>query len=108
VNVTTIIVESLDWNGQLKTLTFSTRDGADLWVARLDEYDSERSGPLHILDKRMERQFSRQFRRRGARLTTGFVALSGNCEFRTEWRGAPTERSGMSIDPAPRRGVTEV
>lgn len=53
-----MVVEQLDWDAQLRTLTFNPPDGADFWVARLDEYNHPRAGPFHILEPDYEREFA--------------------------------------------------
>lgn len=111
MNVTVIVIEQLEWGGSLRTLTFAPSDGADLWVARLDEYDDERSGPFHILDRGHERQLARGLRRARSRTTAGYTSLGGDAaQFKTEWRGISTERSGLScyavalpVDAVPNR-----
>jgi hypothetical protein len=60
VYVASIIVELLDWDGQLKTLTFSTPEGTKFWVAQLNEYRDPRSGPFHLLEPEQEHEFARR------------------------------------------------
>jgi hypothetical protein len=97
VNLTAIIFEQLDWNALLKTLTFKPKDGADLWVARLDEYQDSRPGPFHILEPDQELEFSRQLHRARSRRAGHYKEnINGTVRFSTEWRGIPTDRSGLS------------
>lgn len=106
-----MIVEQLDWDAQLRTLTFKPRDGADLWVARLDEYDNPRSGPFHILSPDQEREFARQFRRAPSRRSGNFVEIGKNqVQFNTEWHGISTASSGVSCYAIclPREAVPDV
>jgi hypothetical protein len=99
VNVTVIVVERLGWDAQLATLTYSPPKGVTTWVARLDAYDSDRSGPFHFLDPRLERSFRRDMRKaeRRARRPIRYEPLSdGRFRFTTEWRAVPTKLTGMS------------
>ena len=97
MNLTAIIFEQLDWHAQLKTLTFKPKEGADLWVARFDEYQDPRSGPFHILEPEQEREFAHQLQHARSRRTGRYEELGGgSVRFNTEWRGIPTERSGLS------------
>lgn len=92
-----MIVEQLDWDAQLRTLTFKPRDGAELWVARSDEYDHPRSGPFHILEPEQEREFARKFGQVPNRRSGHFVELGNDqAKFTTAWHGIPTESSGVS------------
>lgn len=95
MNLTVLIVEQLDWGAQLKTLTF--RPGRDFWVAPLDEYRDQRSGPFHILEPENEHKFARKFMRAQSRMTGRYEDLAdGRARFRTEWRGIPTEATSVS------------
>jgi hypothetical protein len=97
VNVTTIIAELLNWNGQLKTLTFRPTQGRDLWVARLDEYRDQRSGPFYLLDPDQEQEFALQLKNRRSRTVGRYERLGGGVfRFQTEWRGIRTEPEQLS------------
>lgn len=92
MNVTSLIVDRLDWDGQIKTLTFRPKDGADLWVARFDEYLDPRSGPFYILEPEQEREFARKFQRAPSRRPSRYEELGGGAvRFPTEWLGIATE-----------------
>lgn len=97
LNVTVIVIEQLEWGGALRTVTYAPSDGADLWVARLDEYEDARSGPFHVLDPGHERQVARGLRRSRSRTTAGYTHVGGDLmQFKTEWLGIATNRSGLS------------
>jgi hypothetical protein len=97
MNTTMIIVELLDWDGRLKTLTFSPSDGPNLWVALVDEYNESRSGPFYFLEPEDECKFSAELKRRQSRLAGRYrETTDGVFQFRTDWKGVPTLRTGLS------------
>ena len=97
MNVTMLVVELLDWDRQLKTLTYRAGKGRDLWVAHLDEYRDQRSGPFYLLDPEQEQDFARQLRERRSRTVGRYEELGGGViRFRTEWRGISTVRTTLS------------
>lgn len=97
MNVTVIIVEQLDWDAQIKTLTFSPKDQLDLWIAPPDEYLDERDTPFHFLDPDQEDEFALRFQRTRSRTSSQFTRLADDtAQFETDWRGIPTERTSLS------------
>lgn len=97
MNVTQIVIEMLEWDGRLRTLTFAPRTGVDLWIAMPTEYGDKRSTPFHILDRKHERELGRQMRKAKERTSQGFrVLTNGMYSFETTWRGIRTERTGLS------------
>lgn len=97
MNVTMLVVELLEWDRQLKTLTYRAGKGRDLWVAHLDEYRDQRSGPFYLLDPEQEQDFARQLRERRSRTVGRYEELGGGViRFLTEWRSISTERTALS------------
>jgi hypothetical protein len=98
LNVGAIIVEQLDWDGHLKTLTFKPNSAPDFWVALLDEYGDESVGPFHILDPEHDREFGELMSSQPARLASGFQRRDEDAaRFETSWRGIPTVSAGRTI-----------
>ena len=53
MNVNSIIVEQLEWNGLLKSVTMNRKNKfGELWISFPDEYLEERNSPFHFLDKK--------------------------------------------------------
>ncbi|MGL5062800.1 MAG: CHAT domain-containing protein [Microcoleus sp.] len=96
--VNTIIVEQLDADGRLKTLTMQADRDYALWVALADEYDEPREGPFYFPDPRYAKRFSREFEECPALRVgkTRFRSLNGYYEFCTCWRGIPKEDGKIS------------
>jgi hypothetical protein len=97
MNIFAVVFEQLEINGELRSFTMEVND-APIYVSFLQNYDDERSGPVHFLDKK----FERQFRRGLAECKTLHLAVEnyrkveGRFQFSTRWKGIRTERSRLS------------
>ncbi|MBL0237549.1 MAG: hypothetical protein IPQ02_13295 [Saprospiraceae bacterium] len=61
MNVNGIIVEQLEWDGLLKSVTLKKNNRlGDMWVAFPEEYENERNSPFHFLDKKYQKLFDRE------------------------------------------------
>jgi hypothetical protein len=97
MNVTTIVLEQLDWDGRLRSLVYSGRSGASFWIAEHGEYKEDRRTPFHFIDDRERRAFEREFQRVRPRTAGSLVRTPDGVRFATTWRGLPTDRSGLSV-----------
>lgn len=94
-----LIVEQLDADGILRTFRMQpAAGGRELVVARADEYDEPRSGPVHFLDEEDAQRFEEGFARcRARKIGAPYFSCDGS-EYHIElyWSGIPTKRSWVS------------
>lgn len=97
MNVRALIVEQLEADGSLRT--FRMVPGRHLvTVAFPEEYQDQRSGPFHFLNREEERRFSEGFATAQVRRVgpDRFKVSEGRYVFITSWQGIPTERNYLT------------
>lgn len=100
MNVNSIIVEQLEWNGLLKSVTMNRKNKfGELWISFPDEYLEERNSPFHFLDKKYKKHFeSKQEKGRITKLSEKRFSKKGNdFYFNTLWNGIRTERFELTF-----------
>lgn len=100
MNIHALIIEHLEWSGQLKSFTLqSKQELGQMWVAFPNEYENERSGPYHFLDSNYENLFEQKKAKcRNARLTKeNFYEQDGHYNFATTWNQIPTQRYDLTF-----------
>jgi len=94
-----LIVEQLEVDGTLRTFQMQpSAEGRDIVVAFADEYEENRSGPFHFLDKDDARRFDEGFGQcRVRKVGKSYFSLNGHAyHFEGKWSGIPTERNWLS------------
>ena len=94
-----LIVEQLDEDGTLRTFQMQpSTEGGEIVVAFADEYDEQRSGPFHFLDKNDAKRFEQGFADCRVRKVgrAYFHFANGIFHFEAKWSGIPTERQWLS------------
>jgi len=94
MNIHALIIEQLDWDGQLKSFTLQSQaELGQMWVAFPNEYQNERTGPYHFLDGNYENLFQQQRAkcRNGKLPSEKFYERDGHFNFTTTWNGIPTK-----------------
>ncbi|MHC4425549.1 MAG: hypothetical protein ACYSYV_05560 [Planctomycetota bacterium] len=97
MDVRALIVEQLEADGSLRT--FRMVPGRHLvTVAFPEEYQNQRSGPFHFLNREEERRFGEGFATAQARRVGAdrFKVSKGRYMFRTSWQGIPTEHNYLT------------
>jgi hypothetical protein len=93
------IVEQLDADGTLRTFQMQpSSEGKDIVVAFVDEYEDDRSGPFHFLNKDDARRFEEGFGQcRVRKVGKAYFNFDGLAyHFEGKWSGIPTERNWLS------------
>ncbi len=96
--VSALIVEQLDIDGHLRSFRMNSDQSRQLTVAFADEYDEPRNGPFHFLEEKHEQQFETGFANCSVRMLTSdrFHKTQDGYEFKTYWRGIPTQKTKTS------------
>ena len=100
MDIHAIIIEQLEWDGQLKSFTLqSQRELGQMWVAFPNEYQNERTGPFHFLDSDYENLFEQKKAKcRNAKLTSDkFYEKDNKFHFSTTWNQIPTQRHQLTF-----------
>ncbi|CAG0971064.1 hypothetical protein ANRL3_01503 [Anaerolineae bacterium] len=95
-----LVVEQLEEDGTLKTLTLNASGGFDnLVVAFADEYFEPREGPFHFLESRHEDLFAEKWAQCHARRVGEKRLQKSENEYHysTNWRGIPTRPNELSL-----------
>lgn len=89
-----VVVEQLEPDGHIRTLTMRPEGGRPLVISFGNEYDEPRNGPFHFLDETHENTFREAFANcRTRQLSTDSFQSEGPiCTFSTSWIGIPTEQ----------------
>jgi hypothetical protein len=98
MNVKSIVVEQLDWNGTSKSLTVEPDYNGQLWVAFPTDYDEPRNGPFYFQNLQDDKKFNEGFAACQARRITrnNFFETNGLFTYKTTWQNIPTERNSLS------------
>lgn len=98
MNVKSIVVEQLDWNGTSKSLTVEPDFNGQLWVAFPTDYDEPRNGPFYFQNPQDDERFNEGFATCQARRITrnNFFETDGLFTYKTTWQNIPTERNSLS------------
>ena len=98
MNVVAAVVEQLDYDGRLRSLTMQPDPGRPLTIAFLDAFDEPRSGPFYFTDEHNKKKFAKGFAKCTAlKLSKSrFFKVDGEYHFQSHWQGIPTERNGLS------------
>jgi hypothetical protein len=93
-----LVIEKLEPEGLLRSLTMQLQPGEPLVVSFADEYDEPREGPFHFTSERHEQLFRTAFAAcRARRLSReAFFENEGTFSFRTSWISLPTERGHLT------------
>ena len=96
--VSAVIVEQLDIDGHLRTFRMKSDHSDQLTIAFAGEYDEPRTGPFHFLEDKHEKNFEAGFAECSARKLTPdhYRSIDNGYEFKTFWRGIPTQRQETS------------
>jgi len=100
MNVHALIIEQLEWDRKLKSFTLQAQhDFGQMWVAFPNEYEDERSGPYHFLDKNYENLFEQKKAKCKTAILTSekFSVQEEMVTFRTIWNGIPTQRNNLTF-----------
>jgi len=97
VNVTGIILEQIDWDGNSHLLKYSPDPLDELWVAYLDEYLEAATGPFHFLESRHRDKFSEELSNMTVRQAGGFQTGQKGAVYETSFTGIPTKRAFLSL-----------
>lgn len=99
MNVKSIVVEHLYWEGSIKTLQLSPNFKHEMWVAFPDEYEEPLNAPFHFQDPDDEKVYNANYAKCKARKLSKerFIEEEGVYIFKNSWQGIPTERGGFSF-----------
>lgn len=100
MNVNSIIVEQLEWDGLLKSVTMDRQNKlGELWISFPDEYVEERNSPFHFLDKKYKNHFqNKQDEGRITKLSEKRFSRNGNeFHFNTFWNGINTKQFELTF-----------
>lgn len=98
MNVKSIVVEQLDWNGMSKSLTIEPDHNGQLWVAFPTDYEEPRNGPFYFQNSDYEKKFDDRFAQCKARKVTSnnFFQTKEVYTFKTNWQKIPTDKMSVS------------
>jgi hypothetical protein len=98
MNVKSIVVEQLDWDGTSKSLTLEPNHNGRLWVAFPSDYEETRTGPFYFQHQGYQKQFDKGFAECKARRITqaNFFKEDNVYTYKSTWQGIPTEKMSMS------------
>lgn len=99
MEINTIIVEQLEWDGTIKSLTLKKNyELGDLYISFANEYEDERSGPFHFQDQRYESKFQEQFANCTKRKLgkDRFSTIDTGIQFQNSWHNIPTSNGRLT------------
>lgn len=99
MNVKSIVVEHLYWDGSIKTLQLSPNIRHEMWVAFPDEYEEPRNAPFHFQNPDDEEDYEANYAKCKARKLSKdrYSEEKGVYTFKNSWQGIPTERQSFSF-----------
>jgi len=98
MNVVSLIVEQLEYNGYLRVFQMQGLPDSPLTIAFANELDEPHSCPFHFLDGHYKEIFEKGFAEcKAFKLPeSNFIVSDGEYRFRTVWKGLPTYRNSLT------------
>lgn len=98
MNVKSIVVEQIDWEGTSKSITIEPNNRNQLWIAFPTDYEEARNSPFYFQRKVHENEFNDGFAQSQARKISkeNFFKLNNQYTYKTIWRDIPTESMMVS------------
>ena len=98
MNVKSIVVEQIDWEGTSKSITIEPNYNNQLWIAFPTDYEEARNSPFYFQRKVDENEFNDGFAQSQARKISkeNFFKLNNQYIYKTIWIDIPTDRKMVS------------
>jgi hypothetical protein len=98
MNVGAVIVEELEYSGNLRSFQMWADAAGPITIALADDFDQLPSGPFHFRQEYYKEKFEKGFAKQtNWKLPESrFTVRNGEYRFSTSWKDIPTERNSLS------------